>query len=380
MLVLLASCLALQAPLIQPPRLRTILGNGAVVLIERDASSKQLSVQLFVSAQDSPETPSTHGLRHLMEHLEAPGRDGTLDRRVEARGGFITAQTLRDATVFSLSLRPSDLEFGLRSMSEIMELGPVGHDDISREAAIIRQEQALERSPEKLSEAAWEAAYGDQGLDPSGNPDVIAAATPEQVAKLHRDSFQGRNLVLVIKGDVDLDAATAAGSEILKSSPSGPPPVFKMREGHAGKASADTAGEARGALVTDFNSVQTAARLAAALGIASELEGAFVTYTPSQRGGLILIGISGGAQDLAQRIDKIVPARIEAIGRTLALRWVDRQIGSASNGFMRGLLLVQGAGVQPETMIQNLKDMRSDDFAKGFQAFRSPNAVEVPGR
>ncbi len=380
MLSLLACSLALQAPIIQPHRLRTILTNGAVVLVERDRTAKRLAIQLFVSAQGTLETASTHGLRHLLEHLEAPGRDHDLDRRLETRGAFLTAETLRDATVYSLSLRPADLEFGLHAVSDVMELGPVSHEDIVREAEIIRQEQALEELPARLSEAAWRTAYGDDGLDPSGDPDVIAAASPEQIAKLHHEEFQGGNLVLVITGDVDLDQATVSASDLLKNIPAGSEAPMAMRRGHGGGSTAAAEGEARAALVTDFNSMQTAARLAAALGMASELEGSFVTYTPSQRGGLILVGTTGRSSGLGSRIDKIDPAVIFSLGRSLARHWVDRQIGPGADGFLRGLLLVQGAGVRPETMLDNLKQMTPDDFRAAVSAFRMPTAVEVAGQ
>src|SRR5579862_2564739 len=98
MLVLLACSIALQAPTGQPERLRTILDNGAVVEVERDRTAKRLAIQLLVSSRSTPDTPTTYGYRHLLEHLEAPGRDVTLDKRLETRGGFLTAETLRDAT------------------------------------------------------------------------------------------------------------------------------------------------------------------------------------------------------------------------------------------------------------------------------------------
>ena len=82
---------------IESPLNRTILGNEAVVLTESFPKSPTVSVQLFVSASATPDTPETHGWRHLIEHLAAPGRNRDLDRRIESAGGFLSEIPLREA-------------------------------------------------------------------------------------------------------------------------------------------------------------------------------------------------------------------------------------------------------------------------------------------
>jgi len=81
MLSFAAGLALLFSPPQQPPRLRTLLDNGAVVLVE-PVPSATISVQLFASSKYAPETAASHGYRHLLEHLIARG-DGTLDRRLE---------------------------------------------------------------------------------------------------------------------------------------------------------------------------------------------------------------------------------------------------------------------------------------------------------
>lgn len=379
MLSLVACCLALQTPSEEPPRLRTLLSNGAVVLVQREPAAKQLTLSLFVSSRTANEQPATHGLRHLLEHLEARGRDGDIDQKLESQGAFLTAETLRDTSVFTIVTRPSDLTLGLESMADVMALGTVTHENIVHEAAIIRQEQALAEVPARLSQAAWRAAYGDEGLDPSGDPDVIEHASPEQIADLHRRLFVGPDLVLVISGNVDVEGTTKRAANLLSTATPAKVADLAMRTGHGGQATTTGGGEAVAALVSDFNSLATAASLAAACGIASEVDDSFLTYTPSERGGLIIVGSTGHVPDLAGKVQAIDAASIFAIGRSLARRWVEVQIGPENDGFLRGLLLVQGAGIRPETMLQNLDSMSVDDFKAALDGFKGTRAVTVSG-
>jgi hypothetical protein len=376
-LSLVASALALQVPVGQPSRLRTLLPNGAVVLVEQRPQAKTICLQLLISSRGTQETQETHGYRHLMEHLEAKGRDHEIDQDLETHGAVLTAQTLRDATAYTITLRPGDLQLGLKAMASVMQLGTVTKDGIARESEIIRQEQALEGAPEKVSAMAWTKAYGEDGLDPSGDVETLSHATPEAISRLHKLAFVGPNLVMVVTGNVDLDATTAAVSSVLSFAQGANLAPLPMRNSQPLSGPALVSEESVALPVADFNSSQTAARLAAAFGLASQLENAFVTYTPSQRGGLIILGTSPG-HNIAQKLLEVKAPNVFGFGRSLARQWLTRQIGPDSDGFLRGLLLVQGAGVRPETMLDNLNSMTVQDFSVAVDEFRGKKAVQLP--
>ncbi|HWD41502.1 MAG TPA: insulinase family protein [Fimbriimonas sp.] len=379
MLSLLACTIALQVPIIQPPRLRTILPNGAIVLVQKEPTVKGLVMQLFVSAQTAPDSPKTSGLRHLMEHFIAKGRTGTLDKRLETNGAFLTAETLRDMIVFTLKLRPADLKLGMSAVADIMQMGEIKPEDIAKETQIIREEQALEQPSSILAAEAWKLAFGDSGIDPEGDPDVIGSATAEQLRLLHRSSFVGPNLVLVVSGNVDLDEATQAAAATLTTVPPAKISPLPLRIGKAGTGSADVSGEARAVTAPNFNSELTSARLAAAFGIASEIPDSFVTYTPSERGGLIIVGETSDSTTLDKRLSKMDPATIFATGRSLARQWVKQQIAPDSDGYLRGMLIAQSSGLRPETMLDNLNRMTVEDFNAAVAEFQGRNAVAVIG-
>src|SRR5690242_17678119 len=108
MLPFLAALALAQTP-DEPPRLRTVLDNDAVILVEPMPKEPTISVQLFASAKYVPETEATHGFRHLLEHLVAHG-DGTIDPKLESQACFMDAETLRDAMQIEFRVGPNQLQ------------------------------------------------------------------------------------------------------------------------------------------------------------------------------------------------------------------------------------------------------------------------------
>jgi hypothetical protein len=371
MLPLFACLLATQVPVGQPPRLRTFLPNGATVLVERVPEAKSLSVQLFVAARTAPESVQTNGRRHLLEHILARGTRGDLDRRLETMGAFLNAHTMRDAMQFEVSLPPGQLKLGLAAIEETMHMPEVTTQVIQHEAAILTQEGALRDADDKLSAAAWSAAYGDQGLDPFGNLDVIRNTTPAELTELHRRMYVGSGLVISIAGDVDLDEATAQAEEILKVIPAGEPVLPNgRRQASVADVSLRGAGDARAASVPSFLSPKSAWVLAAGLSVAATIPNSFVTYTPTTRYGLVIVGQTDG-EGIGRAFDSADPKQLVAYGRRLARAWVERQLHDpAAIAALRGMLLVQSPGLKPEAMLENLDAMREDQFEEGLQAFQ----------
>src|ERR1044072_234969 len=268
MLSLIAS-IALFAPAVQdPPRLRTVLENNAIILVEPMPAEPVISVQLFASSRYIPETEATHGSRPLLEHILARG-DGSLDRKLESQACFMKAATLRDAMQIEVTVGPSQLQLGLDTIGALLRRPAFSQERLERELRVMRNEFALVDTPIALASAAWKAACGDSGLEPIGTFHSIYRATPEKPADVYDRQFATEGLVLVIAGPVSHDKATQMGKALL-----GPrvKSRFKVpdqkREGKPGKETVDASGECRGALVPSFKMPQTMASLAAALAIA----------------------------------------------------------------------------------------------------------------
>src|SRR5258708_4271782 len=182
MLALFAS---LSVGLIQdPPRLRTVLDNESIILVESMPRESVVSVQLFASAKYVPESAATHGYRHLIEHLIAKG-DGALDRKLESLACFLNASTLRDAMQIELTVGPTQLQLALDTLGGLLRRPEFTQKQIDHELRVMRDELSMEDDPILLSSAAWEGAFGESGLDPLGTFDSMYRATPEKLADVY---------------------------------------------------------------------------------------------------------------------------------------------------------------------------------------------------
>lgn len=377
----LAPLLALQVEVQQPPRLRTVLPNGATVLVERVPGAKTVWTRLFLSSRGAEDTPASHGQRHLLEHLVAVGRDGRLDERLEAKESYLRAQTHRDAIEFDVDVPAGRLDLALGALGEMLRLKSLTPDDISREAGIIRQEGALMEVSTRLAAAAWGVAYGAKGLAPFGDLNAIRAATPASISALHRRLCAGGNLVIVVAGDVDLDAATAAAASVVRAAPKGEGAFGVRPEGKGGRdEDAVGYGEARALPVPAYDDPRTVAALAAALALASELDDAFITYTPSGRPGLVILGRAGENNGLAAKVEAADPAALWNRGRLLVGFWLRRQTSDpGADASLRGLLLAQSVDYTPDRMREAIAGMTYRDFAAAVAAFQGPRSVTVIG-
>jgi predicted Zn-dependent peptidase len=299
----------LQVPLEQPPRLRTILPNGAVILVERMPEARFISVQLFASSRTVKDTPETHGHRHLLEHLVATGKGQDLDRRLETKGMYLRASTLRDAMRFEVLGSASQLQEGISALSEILQPLETTQERIDREVPVLQAELLMQEDSALLGNAAWKQAYGDAGLDPLGTMKAMKIATPDALRTLQRKQFYAENLVVVVAGPVDLDDATKRVAALIGGRQGAVRTADTPRApGKPGRVESASFGEGRGALVGGFQEMRTVATLALALAVASDFEGSFVTYTPTAQNGLIIVGQTSTTSGVGLRLDEITGA------------------------------------------------------------------------
>lgn len=366
----------------ESPRRRLILENGAIVLAERLPESKALSVQLFAGVRGVSESRETHGWRHLLEHLVLKGADGKLDDRMESQGVFFTGRTYRDAIQVEFTGPTDTLEAILDAVGEILKPLQATPESVAREAAIMRHELTGIADSAKLSRTAWQAAFGDAGIDPLGDADAIAKATPEGLEQLRQRHFAPHNLVLVVSGPIEPEKTAALlrkRLEALEGPEDGARPV---RSGQPGRLEADDCfGEVRGALVKSLG--DAGAVLCAAYGIAARLDGAYVTYTPTDDAGLVIVGRTDANNTVGEFIDGLEEgeqAAIFPIGKLLAERWLVGQLATpAGAAYLRGYLQVQNAALRPEALLEAIRKTGWPEFKTALARFQKANAVIAVG-
>ena len=391
----------------EPPRLRTIFKNGSILLVENLPSAKYVSVQLFASDKHLPDTPETHGYRHLLEHLCLKGPNHDLDLLMEKQGIFFLGRTLRDAMQIEFTCNPSQIPVALDALKQILQPLNVTQQEIAAETKIMRQEFALETDAQKLAKAAWTEAYGDEGLDPFGDIAAMEKATPASLQEYQAKLFEPDDLVLVISGPLGVEGMTKLASPFLEErderrgdagtlkrpvesgakapqSKGNENGVFERADGVPGRVEINDAfGEARAARVPGWKDAKTAWALAAALAVASQLASPFVTYTPSGNKGLIILGHTDDTSGVGLKIDALQEGDVAGlfpIGKVLARRWLLRQLEQpSSSAFLRGILMTQSPSNKPDDLLSAIETMTWRDFFRGMVLFREANADVVVG-
>lgn len=384
LLPILGLALLTTAPPQDSPRLRTLLANGTAILVERFAGAKVLTVQVFAGARGVSETSQTHGHRHLLEHLILRGKNGDLDRRLEQEGIFFTGRTHRDAMQLEFIGRPNQLDTMLAAAKELLDPPTIDDKTVTRELAVMREEFALVPDHQRLSRTAWQASYGESGLDPFGTEASIATATPEGLRLLHNRLFHPGQIVVVVAGDVEIASATEKIRPIVEDREAeadlDPLPV---REGKPAREEApDAFGEARGAIVSGLGET-TAATLCAAYGLAAWIENAYVTYTPSATGGLVIVGRTDANNALGSAIEEFTEgdeALMFTPAKELAKGWLREQLASPTTAAsLRGLLMVQAAHLRPETLLDGIDRVGWTEFRRAIAKFKRGQAAIAVG-
>ncbi|MCW5942836.1 MAG: insulinase family protein [Fimbriimonadaceae bacterium] len=359
--------------------------SGASCLVERMPDAREVAISLWASSRSARETPTTHGFRHLLEHLVAKGRDGTLDARLESEGITLTASTYRDATHIQLSCPVGKEATGLAALAEILRPFATTPEAIRREVAVMRHEFASVADADRLAAAGWVASFGGKGLDPFGTLAALEGATPDSLRDLHARQFAKPNLCVVVVGPVDLDRTTARIAELVATAPDGGPSAGDpLPAPVAGRVEIEQAvGEARTGFVNGFLRPGTLATLGAALAVASEMGDCFVAYTPSLGPGVVTLGREEQVGGLGARLDALTEADKATLYRSgydLLRRWIDRYLTSPSGvAYLRGFLQVQELGARPEDAVGLAKKMTFDEFKEGLAAFGRDRATIVVG-
>jgi len=377
--ILIAAVISCQVE--KAPRLKAVLPNGAMVLCQNVPSAKKLSIHLIVSTNGSPESPAQHGMRHLLEHLVARGKAGRLDAKLERRGAILTAQTTRDALIFTVECRPETLSESLEGLGEVLALQTYSQEAIDLEVKTISQELALALPETSVYADAWRVAFGDFGLDSLGNPEQLKAATPESLLAIHRDLFRASQMILVLSGPYDVDLLMAQAKPVLAKLPTTVTgPYVAWPQGKPGETVNETGyGECRGAIVTGMGEKSTLAVVAAGLILRESIPDWRLVYSPSVMPGLVLLR-APRRSEMAPVIDGMNDeqrSRNLSQVRHLLNLWIDSM---DRDGLLRGKLLRQHPNLTPEKLRELSQELTTEDFRRGLEAYKTGNAVVVVGK
>ncbi len=369
----------------QTPRLKETLPSGTYTYIERIASPGRISVVMAASLAGVEQSPETHGYIHLVEHLAARGRAKDVDVKLESQGMMLTATTTRDAMIFQIDGRTSQLNLALEALKEIAS--PAAEwtaEEIAAEVKTMAEERALQSNRDLLTSSAWSLAFGPQGMDTFGDLAAMAAATPEKLKLTHAQIFSGSGLSIAVVGDIQVrDAQTSLAAAFGSAPAKGEPrqvPIRSVSEDKAG-VNLRATGELRSAVIEGIDDVTGLAALQAAFAISSEIEGAEPVLTPSTWRGVISIRASKeGSFAAFDRMSEEELASYFTMGQTLAIAWLKQQTADPSSlAKLMAVISWQNRALNPEVMRDRLIVVNQQQFINAMKKFQEDQAIIVKG-
>jgi hypothetical protein len=363
---------------------RWILDSGAAIYAESMPNAQTAAISICVAAKGSQETLGRHGWRHLLEHLVARGKDGSIDRKLESAGWFLLAETNREFMEFRLEGDPVTLAVALDAVKELLQPRTWTQQEIDAELQTMRQERAVMNSSRHIANALWMSAYGDEGLSPFGDLQAMAKATPTDLQELSKSMFAADQVAVAVCGKVDVAAIRTPLAAALGGLPAKRRATWSARSPLPGEGDAP---EAKGAALAvrtgSYGDLSTVAAIAAGLALAAEQRDPYFIYTPTVLSGLAIVGSDTGdsqSLDAMQLAAKGQGARLFPIGKRMAQQWLQGQLEApASNARLRAALMCQAVGARPETMLENLSNLVYEDFDRALKKFGSDEAFRMIG-
>ena len=214
-------------------RLLFTLDNGLSVVIQEDHFAPVVAIQIWVKAGSADETPDVAGAAHVHEHMIFKGTTrrpvGALAAEVESSGGHINAFTTADHTVYHLILASRHFAVGLDIIADAMQNATFDPHELGKELQVVMEEwKRGEDSP--TSRAATELFRLTYTTHPYGRPvigyrETIEALNRERVLNFYQRWYHPNNMILVIVGDIDREAARQEVIRAFANQPTAPLPM-----------------------------------------------------------------------------------------------------------------------------------------------------------
>jgi zinc protease len=211
-----APAVALQANAIKAPPIayqQRVLSNGMKVFTSRDATTPNVSVQVWygVGSKDDPRGRS--GFAHLFEHLMFKATRNmpseTLDRLTEDVGGFNNASTWDDFTNYYEVAPANHLERLLWAESDRLKSLVIDESVFASERDVVKEElrQRVLADPYgrffalSIPQQSFTAhPYQRPGI---GSIEELDAATVDDVRAFHQTFYRPDNAALIVVGNFD---------------------------------------------------------------------------------------------------------------------------------------------------------------------------------
>jgi predicted Zn-dependent peptidase len=189
------------------------LPSGLIVAVEPMASTRVVSIGVWigVGARDEPQRAA--GVSHFLEHLLFKGtatRTATqISKTIDRVGGDINAYTSKEYTTFYCRVPARVADVGIELLGDVLTAPALRDGDIESERQVILDELAMDDdSPEDVVHRVFAEQVFDGhplGRETAGERATVGAVTADEIRRFFAERYRSGNTVVAVAGAVDVD-------------------------------------------------------------------------------------------------------------------------------------------------------------------------------
>ncbi|MDB4151962.1 insulinase family protein [Flavobacteriaceae bacterium] len=205
------------------------LDNGLHVILHQDNAAPVVTTSILYHVGAKDELKDRTGFAHFFEHLLFEGTKnigrGEWFSIVSSNGGKNNAFTSNDYTYYYEVFPSNSLELGLWLESERMLHPVINQDGIDTQKDVIKEEKKVgeERPYGKVLDQVQENLFINHPYKKTviGESDHLDAASLEEFIAFNKKYYVPNNAILVVAGDIQIDAAKKMIADYFGAIPRG---------------------------------------------------------------------------------------------------------------------------------------------------------------
>ena len=234
------------APLFAPSQIvQDALPNGTRVVVKQTPGAPVTAIQVWVRGGSRAEKPGEEGLAHLVEVAAVNGSknqpfveegdEGGLSGAIRVVGGETGSLTSRDATFYSATVANADWGRALNALADTVLQPDLGAANVSRSKLIVANQLIAQvfNPVVQATNLAYATAYPNHpyGHAEIGSQDTLGGLSSAKARDFYKRQYVGRNISVVIVGDVAPADAVNAVKRIFAGASSAAPAAVNPNAG-----------------------------------------------------------------------------------------------------------------------------------------------------
>ena len=204
---------------------KTILDNGLTLVTNRMPHMESVAVGIWINTGSRNEIKENSGISHFLEHMLFKGTASRscrkLKEEIEGRGGSLNGFTSEEISCFLSKVSIKHLDIALDVLSDMVLNASIAEKDVERERAVIIEEIKMyqdlpnQHVHDILSEIMW--PDHQLGRPIAGDIETVTFITPKDIHQYKNANYIPGNIVIVLCGNLDHEAAAKKVSTIFKN-------------------------------------------------------------------------------------------------------------------------------------------------------------------